>query len=379
LRNIDTTDKTDFYYYYASIKTTLNEIHKIWNNGKIIIGGAGFSTFPIQILKQNDLIDFGVYLEGEDTILELLNNLGTPKKVKGIYYRENGKILYTGNRENFTNFDFIPDRSFFNLNQYDYPRSIGIQSKRGCVLQCSYCNYPSLNGTKLRMRKPNNIVDEIEKIIKTTNTKEIIFTDNVFNIPISHSIAICKEIINRNLTVRWSAWFDIKNIDQEFIDLAVKSGCYRMCFSPDGLVNETLSSLNKNITKNDITKLLVLTKRNKMIDFRFSVFALPPYQTIAGLIQTIIFVFKTHVLYRNSKCLVSWIRILPNTRLYKSSSNEEAISIDNLLPEKVVNKELLFYNKTTINNFIMLMYYVLLRTVLRIRSIRKIIKPNIKN
>jgi anaerobic magnesium-protoporphyrin IX monomethyl ester cyclase len=375
LRNIDNVDFFNFVYFYEELSKTLQKIREYSPKSVIIIGGSGFSIFAQKIMERHKEISFGVYLEGENTIIELLNNLNTPHLVKGLFYRSNGNVYFTGKRK-FPEFDKLPtpDRSFFKMDSYKYPLCVGIQSKRGCVLQCSYCTYPYLNGKDLRLRSSTSVVDEIEMLIRDYKIDEIIFTDNIFNIPVEHAEEILNEVLKRKLKIKWSAWFDVKIINQNFIELAKKTGCYRMCFSPDGIVNETLKSLGKNFNETDINRLVNLCKINPETDFRFSLFALPPNQTTRGLFKTISFVFKTHVILRNSKCLVSWIRILPNSEIYnRICYNKEATNNYELLPEILISKHNLFFKNQFHNTVITLIYTFTLRFIILLRNFRKLL------
>ena len=165
----------------------------------------------------------------------------------------------------------------------------------------------------------------------------------------NHSVDIIKGIIDRNINVKWSAWFDVGSTDIEFIRLAIKSGCYRFCFSTEGVIESSLKQLQKNFSAKQADNLIksCLTDEFRHVDFRFSLFAMPPGQTISGMLKTIYIVFKTHVVWVNSKCLVSWIRILPNTDLNSKigKSSEELLPLD----VTIQNKDNLFYKNPDIS------------------------------
>jgi L-lysine 2,3-aminomutase len=48
----------------------------------------------------------------------------------------------------------------------NYVPTIGIEAKRGCALNCAYCVYPQLQGSRLRGRPPAAVVDEMELLHK---------------------------------------------------------------------------------------------------------------------------------------------------------------------------------------------------------------------
>ncbi len=82
--------------------------------------------------------------------------------------------------------------------------SYNVQTKRGCRQHCIYCTYnQSLEGNRLRLRSPKEVVDEIEEALLKYRPKSFEFVDSVFNDPFDHSLAILEEIIRRP----WNAEF----------------------------------------------------------------------------------------------------------------------------------------------------------------------------
>ena len=376
LRNIDNVDYYNFNYFYDELNTIIPILKS--HCSFLICGGAGFSIFAAKIMEQHKEIDFGILQEGEVTIVELLSALNnrTPlSNVRGLYFWDSGTLRFTGDRApiNFSE-RVIPDRSFFDIQKYNKSLCMGVQTKRGCSLKCSYCTYPFLNKHSERFRKPVDVVDEIAILVNDYHIDEIIFCDDIFNVPVDHSKEILQSIIDRGIKIKWSAWFDVGSTDEDYILLAIRSGCYRFCFSTEGVVDSSLKLLHKNFDAEQADRLinLCLSKRFQHIEFRFSLFAMPPGQTIFGMIKTIWIVIRTHVIHMNSKCLVSWIRVLPNTELQATLCSDNV----NLLPKSIsdLDKNLLFYNEASINPFILKAYRSIFVFLESLRKIRKRIK-----
>ena len=118
------------------------------------VGGAGFSMFAKEIMERHQRLDFGLVLEAEESLPELLHNLEQPEQVAGIYFRTADEVRYTGDRllPVFPSAPY-PRRDFLDLQPYlQIPFSMGVRTKRGCALKCAYCNYPFLNGQRFRLR-----------------------------------------------------------------------------------------------------------------------------------------------------------------------------------------------------------------------------------
>lgn len=352
LRNIDTATYKDFFYYYKTLSPTVELIKEITPSSFIIIGGAAFSLYAEEIMRQNPKIDFGVYLEGEETFSELLNNLLNPAKVIGIYFRQDGKLLFNGPRQPF---DFVnastPRWDLIKLDEYSHPEGIGVQSKRGCCLNCAYCTYPFLTGRSLRLRPPKKVVEEIMLLVNKHGVTHFVFSDTVFNLPKWHAVEICEEILRREIKVKWTAYFSLKEIDEDFIALAQKAGCYYFSFSPDGYSNESLKILRKEATKREIKHIYKLVKKVKGTKFDFSFFINPPGQSYWSFIALLWLFLKTNILSfkKNTHITLNVPRLEPHTSLCERAIREGTLNLEkDLLPQCGDGMHTVFYHNPNI-------------------------------
>lgn len=349
LRNIDSTNKTKVVYYYKYLKETV-KIIKESSNAKIIIGGSGYSIYAKEVMRDEPGIDYGVFLEGEEVFPQLLGNLNTPEKVPAIYYRKNGEIIFSGlNSGPDLNLIKIPDRGVAPLNKYQkHKDSIGVETKRGCSLECIYCVYPFLNGRKYRLREPALVVKDIKNLVTIHGADRFMFVDSVFNIPQKHAENICYEIIKQNINVKWSAWLNEKQITIEFIELMKKAGCDNVMMSPDAMSDKTLLKLGKNICKVEVLKAYGVLKEFNDFKISYNFFINPPGQSFGNFINIIMFCLRAKFELKNRIHFeFSCLRIEPNTKLYDISVNKGVIKKgDNLLyPRIYTNRRTLYIEK----------------------------------
>ncbi len=387
LRNIDNQQRRHPFYFFKTVQPTANLIKKIKPHTPLIIGGAGFSIFPEKIMGRTPEIDYGIYLEGEESTPELLENLDHPEKVKGVYYRRDGKVCFSGARE-LPDFSMLPiqRRDFVDINKYTRFATIGVQTKRGCPFSCAYCSYPVLNGNKVRMREPKQIVDEIEGLINRYGIKSFMFADGIFNVPLSHATDICKEIVTRRIKVSWNMWCSTKHINEEFLLLAKRAGCVSINYSPDALSNEALTMLKKGLNEEDVNIAYKLAKKIKGIQVNFGFFVSPPGETLRGLVKTLFFVLKANIGLAKNKggAGFGWIRVEPNTEVYKIAIKENIMDEKiELLPEKEEQLKALFYSRSTlkwIDRLIVLLLDVL-EPVAKLFGLRQgvVVKSNEEN
>jgi len=219
-----------------------------------------------------------------------------------------------------------------NLRKYkEVSYSMGVQTKRGCPLNCSYCTYPLLQGKFVRRRSPKNVVDEIEQIKNLYDIDEIFFADTVFNSPPNHSREICRELIERKLEVRWKAWFREDCMNQASMIEAQKAGCQLFEFSPDGGSQEALDVLEKHMTVRDVVRMYEIASKTKEIHVAFNFMYNVPGEnlgTISSLLKLL-----TNILVK-CKERVKWlgltkIRIYPGTEVHRIALRQGLISQDN--------------------------------------------------
>ncbi len=358
LRNIDDQSRLAIRYFYKEYRLLIKLIKQLLPHIPLITGGAGFSMFAGKIMERNPEIDFGVLHEGEKSLPDLLNNLDTPQNVKGILYRNNGAVIFSPQRElpDVKSIPF-PRRELLALPEYpvaSLPYALGVQTKRGCSLDCTYCNYPFLSGNKVRLRVPASVVDEIQELQKKHGISNFIFTDSVFNVPINHAQQICEEIIHRGLKVKWGAYLDLRFADEDFLVLAKRAGCDDFICSPDAVSEGALKGLNKGITKADIDRVYKLFKHNekfKQVHVYFSFLLNGPGETFFGLLQILFYYIKIKVsLSGRGDASVNWIRIEPDTDIYKLAKKNKSLDpYTDLLPETEAGCSSLFYSQPPLN------------------------------
>jgi radical SAM superfamily enzyme YgiQ (UPF0313 family) len=351
IRNIDSVAFRTQLLYFNTVKPMLETIKAVSPNAMIMVGGAGFSLFPYPIMKRFPEIDFGVFLEGEESTPELLDNLDHPENVKGIFIRRMGEVIFTGKRP-------VPDFSkplmteinpeVLNMDQYvseSYP-VIGIQSKRGCSLRCLYCSYPYLNGKKSRLRDPADIADQIEYMTENFGMKYFCFADSVFNVPGQHAVNICNEIIKRKIGIKFAAWCHPKGFTEEFMCLLKKAGAAQIDFSPDAAINKGFDVLRKGITEEDLENTVEVIKSVKGVGFAFFFFSAVPGFSAADRIRTLFNILKIR-LKTSDNCRVflnNYIRIEPNTVIREIAVKEGMINEhDDLLPNDAETLKKTFY------------------------------------
>ncbi len=239
---------------------------------KVVIGGPHACAMPEDMLKSKN-VDIVVVGEGEKTMLELVRALETGKDlaaVKGIIYREKGKIKHTAPRPYIEDLDElgIPDRDllptypkylkFPTPFPYVMPHTYIIGS-RGCFGNCSFCQ-PMLRkifGPRVRYRSPKMIVDEMEHLVNKYNAKSIYFADDTFTANKQWVTEFCEELIRRGLQKRmvWLGQTRVNVLTKELAQLLKRSGCIFLAFGVESGNQRVLDEVyTKGITPDQTRK-----------------------------------------------------------------------------------------------------------------------------
>lgn len=237
----------------------------------IILGGPHINIYPYETMKIKE-IDFLVLNEGEEAIVELLDSINSParlKSIKGIVYREKNKIIHTGQRPFISNLDILPfpARTLTPYKKYSSllakitPITTMITS-RGCPYKCLFCDRPHL-GKMFRARSAGNVVDEIEECYNL-GIKEFFIYDDTFTIDRQRTIDIAKEIRKRRLDIGWDIRARVNTVDSELLEEIKKAGCERIHYGVEAGNEDILKILRKGITREQAEKAFRITKQKKI-------------------------------------------------------------------------------------------------------------------
>ena len=125
----------------------------------IYVGGP-ISAYPDIVLGELD-VDAVIVGEGEESTVELLNN-GISEDISGIAFKNNDGIVVTKPKPAKIErpMPLIPvdigNQSIRGANTY-------IETHRGCIGACGFCQVPKFFGTKIRSRDIAEIIAEIEE------------------------------------------------------------------------------------------------------------------------------------------------------------------------------------------------------------------------
>jgi len=78
-------------------------------------------------------------------------------------------------------------------------RTLPLVTSRGCPYNCVYCH--NIFGKKARLRAPEDVLDELELLVRKYGAEEIEIIDDIFNIDQDRAKRICDGIVERGLKI----------------------------------------------------------------------------------------------------------------------------------------------------------------------------------
>ncbi|NME35357.1 B12-binding domain-containing radical SAM protein [Fusobacterium sp. FSA-380-WT-3A] len=313
----------------------VKEIRKVLTKEKIYLGGPEVSYNPTEILEKNKEIDGILVGEGENILLNLLTK--NIEEVKGIYYRNNNKIIFNGYEPLIENLDIIPF-PYEDSELEDVHKIVYYESSRGCPFNCSYCmssidktvRYFSLDRTKKDLKK---FIDIGTRLVK--------FVDRTFNLDKKRYLEIWKFLLENyreNITFHFEINANI--FDDEVLAFLKKvpRKLFQFEIGVQTINEDTMRIINR---KNDLEKLFHnVTAINKNIHLHLDLIAGLPYENYETFKKSFDYVY-------NTKCemiQLGFLKMLEGTEM-KANGHKYNYKYLDFPPYEVISNDFISYEE----------------------------------
>jgi len=311
---------THQYPYAAEYAKSLKKERDV----PIIFGGFHPTLSPDSVIANPD-IDMICRGEGEYPLLELVNALvekKDPSNILNLWVKKNGKITKNPLRNLIEDLDSLPypDREF--INQEEILRNNGyrldLATGRGCPYNCSYCCNSALRlvnqskGKFIRKRSVDNVLGELDAILKKYQVREIHFQDDMFLLD-KDWLKEFSEKYPQKYQIPFHISARVEHIDRKSSELLRKVGCVSVTIG----VETGNEQLRKEVLKKRLSNKEILRARQLLRETGIKVCALSmigvPGETPAMAQETLDF---------NKKLNPDWLACsifspYPGTALYQ--------------------------------------------------------------
>lgn len=317
------------------------EIKQFDSDVIVLFGGPQAELAAKDTLLSFSSVDFICCGEGENTIVPLLTELLSSSvkdsrlSIPGLAYRTDDgsvaqnkfpELLSDNYIRDYYYYDLIPERVLNNC------KSMQIDVGRGCPFSCSYCSTKTFWKRKFRLRNIHDTIDEMVYVRDHYGVKYFDFMHDLFTLDKKRVVQFCEEIHNRFLDVEWSCDSRIDTIDENLIDIMVKSGLKHIFFGIETAspIMQTRINKNLNVSKCDsIIRYCIGRGVRVSTSFMYGF----PEETDSDVDLTINMAFRYQ--YYGCSVFIHACRVMIGTELYNEHSNSLLLSPDIYYDQRV--------------------------------------------
>lgn len=291
------------------------KIAKKYDKDCCVVTGGPHATVCPELTMKSENVDFVVRGEGEEVFLELVKAIQNCdrdfKRIKGISYREDGKIVHNIPQKflDLRKYPMPSRESLINIKNYSSEDMGIIQTMRGCPFGCTFCSEAR---TKVRYRSLDDVMDEIRYVYEEYGTRQISFRDDTFLLNKRRVIELCNRIKEKGLKINWDCTGRVGLIDEEILDHIKSAGCNLIKIGVESGSERILKAIDKKITLEEIRKTANLLNKYKIFWSAYFMAGLP-MENEEDLLKTYDFLRELNPYYG----ALGVYQAFPGTRLFE--------------------------------------------------------------
>lgn len=235
-------------------------IHQADPRRMIVLGGPEALTLALSGGSKHYQVDYLVFGEGEETLLELVRRQqsGGPvgwvrgampgPKVAGHDELLRASGAWTP-RPGVADLDQIPFPTYDQVPLSSYTTEVmPFLFSRGCVGRCVFCA-DRIHQPGFRCRSPEHAVAELAHHYHQHQRRIFTFNDLICNGDRHRLRRMCQQIIRQRLDLCWSSYAMInRHLTQDALRLMLRSGCYNLHFGFESASDRVLQLMRKPYT-----------------------------------------------------------------------------------------------------------------------------------
>jgi radical SAM superfamily enzyme YgiQ (UPF0313 family) len=288
----------------------------------IVVGGAGYSIFPVEALAYLGA-DWGIWGDGELAFPALLHRLEEGRDPANIPGVQGPGLTEPCERKFPDDLDALPfaDEEFWAQVKPETPELwLPLQTRRGCPHRCLYCSTPQIQGTTVRSRRPEEVVEHVRKMSRL-GFRRFIFVDNSFNIPESYALELCQQLAAQGLPIEWRCIIYPQRLSEELVRAMKRAGCVEASLGFESGCDEILARLKKRFTTEDVRQGAALLAQHGIRRWGFLLLG-GPGETRQTVEKSLTF---CEALKLEARRITVGIRIYPGTELARLALDEGLI------------------------------------------------------
>jgi len=292
----------------------------------IIVGGGPHVTIcPAESLATG-AFDYAVIGEGEETFCELLRFLEGGHEtsldgIAGIAFRRGAETIITPPRSRIDNLDalplpardLLPPLMAYRPTPASYRKLplAAMMTSRGCPSQCTFCDR-AVFGEKFRQRSVENVMVEIEEVVRSYGAREIRFFDDTFTLNPRFVEGICARLRAFRPRLTWTCLTKVANVSPDMLKMMKDAGCWQVLFGLESGDDFILEHIGK-CTSVEQNRAAVLWAKKAGLSVRADFLVGSPWSTPESFAKTIQFAKSVPLDFAHFNKFVPY----PGTAIYR--------------------------------------------------------------
>ena len=234
----------------------------------VILCGADATDHYADYLEHG--ADYCIIGEGEESLLELLNQLSVWKAAGNIIGVASRSTLHTTRRPDITDLDKLPFPAWDLVDVEKYRSlwlkrhgyfSMNMVTTRGCPYHCNWCAKP-IWGQRYNSRSPENVVAEMKWLKETFAPDHIWFADDILGLKPNWIEKFAALLHEADAVMPFKCLQRADLVNEKTAAALAKAGCKTVWLGAESGSQKILDAMDKGDTVDDIYNAARLLQAN---------------------------------------------------------------------------------------------------------------------
>ncbi len=314
----------------AAASQVLREIRHAAPALRTAVEGVVPSAYPERMVREEGA-DFTIVGEPYESVVELVEALrrgGPTQPISGVFYLEGDQAVDGGRQDLVKRPDELPLVAWdlLPMDRYrahhwhcfdDLERRqpyASIYTNLGCPYDCTFCSVNVVSGgPNFRPRTPDNVLGEIDLLVRRYRVRNLRIVDNVFTIKPALVEELCDKIIARGYDLNMWAYSRVETIrSPELLAKMRRAGVRWLAYGIEAGNEEVRKGVSKPSTQRVIDRAIEMTREAGIWIVGNFIFGLPDdnHETMR---QTLEMAKDYNFEYANFYCAMAY----PGTELHE--------------------------------------------------------------
>ena len=214
--------------------------------------------------------DYCLVGEGEETLLELMNQLSAGKEADQVVGLASSNTIRPSRRPDITNLDKLPFPAWDLIDIQKYKKmwlerhgyfSMNMVTTRGCPYHCNWCAKP-IWGQRYNSRSPENVVAEMKWLKETFDPDHIWFADDILGLKPNWIEKFANLLHEENAVIPFKCLQRADLVNEKTAAGLAKAGCKTVWLGAESGSQKILDAMDKGDKVEDIYRAAILLREN---------------------------------------------------------------------------------------------------------------------